>query len=99
MGGVKMANFEKDIECLFKEDIKNSDDFCVELWSALANVEWTNKDGSDVKCSFRYAGEIIADIRGSGRYMDWYCGREYAIVSNRISSEMDKLGWTYKTDE
>lgn len=87
--------FEKAIELLFSDKIKNDDEFCKELWSALANVEWINDDSSIFSVGFRYAGALIADIRGSGICMDWYCSGEYAKVSEHIESELNKIGWKY----
>lgn len=36
-----------------------------EVWPLLKNQHWS--------CSWRYAGGIIADMRGEGDYIDWYC--------------------------
>lgn len=36
-----------------------------EVWTVLKNQTWS--------CSWRYAGGIVADMRGEGDYMDWYC--------------------------
>lgn len=36
-----------------------------DVWPRLANNTWS--------CSWRYAGGIVADMRGQGDYMDWYC--------------------------
>lgn len=90
-----LRNFEEDIKTLFLEQIKNNDEFCKELWSALTNIEWINNDGSYFYCTFRYAGALIADIRESGGYMDWYCSSEYAKVSEYIEEKLNSLGWKY----
>ena len=36
-----------------------------EVWPLLAGETWF--------CSWRYAGGIVADMRESGDYIDWYC--------------------------
>ena len=36
-----------------------------EVWPLLKDQHWS--------CSWRYAGGIIADMRGEGDYIDWYC--------------------------
>ena len=36
-----------------------------EVWPILKNETWS--------CSWRYAGGIVADMRGEGDYIDWYC--------------------------
>ena len=49
------------------------------LYAALCNTEWQEQDAWEVlrdrtwSCSWRGAGGIVADIRGEGDYMDWYC--------------------------
>ena len=36
-----------------------------QVWPQLKNQTWS--------CSWRYAGGIVADMRGQGDYIDWYC--------------------------
>jgi len=43
----------------------NNDFMRNEVWPILTEKKWS--------CSWRHAGSIIADIRGEGDYMDWYC--------------------------
>jgi hypothetical protein len=90
-----MRDFETDLEDLFGEKIKSDEEFCKNVWSALSNKIWTNADGAEFSCTFRYAGGLIADIRGSGGYMDWYCSAPYATVTKEIESGMGGLGWTH----
>ena len=92
-------DFEEDIKLLFEDNIKKDDNFCKELWGALANVKWINKDGKIFECSFRYAGGLIADIRESGSYMDWYCSYEYATISDYIAKQLSSLGWKYEVED
>ena len=69
------------------------------FWPILANIKWS--------CSWRYAGEIIADIRNVGDYMDWYCSgidseefsNEYVregTVTEEIREDLKKLDWIIK---
>ena len=88
---------EDTIEAEFGSDIRSSKEFCVEMWSALANIRWYYKDDKeDEGLTFREAGGVIADIRGEGGYLDWYCSGPYAEVSERISQGMAKHGWTWR---
>jgi hypothetical protein len=94
-----MNKFFKDFEEEFGADIKKDDEICKRLYSALCNTEWfhddyKSKDG--VLCSFRYSGSLIARIRGTGCYMDWYCCAEPAIVSDDIRERMGNRGWRAK---
>jgi len=43
----------------------NNDFQRLEMWPILKAQSWS--------CSWRYAGGIVADIRGTGDYLDWYC--------------------------
>lgn len=36
-----------------------------DVWTVLTDRTWS--------CSWRGAGGIVADIRGEGDYLDWYC--------------------------
>ena len=94
-----MRDFLEDLETEFGNLIRSSDEFCKELWSALTNTDWNGPDGNPAYnlfgVSFRAAGGIIADIRGSGNYMHWYCESPSGIVSKRISDGMAKYGWSH----
>lgn len=49
------------------------------LYAALCNTEWCKKDVVSIlkeeywSCSWRAAGGIVADMRQTGDYIDWYC--------------------------
>lgn len=86
--------FVKDLNLAFGQDIME-DSFAAEVWSALASVTWHNPSRNllGYAYSFRSAGALIAEMRGEGHYMDWYCSGPYAIVSDYIAMSMKKLGW------
>lgn len=72
------------------------DDVAKLLWSALANVEWYHIEShAEVGYSFRAAGALIADLRGEGDYLDWYCCAPDRQVSVLISHTLRKQGWIY----
>ena len=87
------VNFESDLEKTFEKRMKESDDFCTQIWSALANIIWKHKSGEEYSCTFRYAGGMIADIIDKGGYMDWYCSGPCETVSDEIKKDMLDLGW------
>jgi len=91
-----MKEFEKSIKKMLGVLIRNNDKVCVELWSALANVDWYHPEKHlEASYSFRAAGGLIAEIKGEGDYMDWYCSGPYAEVSDRIAHALRKEGWIY----
>lgn len=92
--------FENDLEELLGDRLRASKDMCRALWSSLANVDWycTNiqeMEESHVAYSFRAAGRVIADIRGEGDYMDWYCSGPPGEVDPLIARALYKRGWIY----
>lgn len=95
------CKFEQDLKFHLAEKMKESEEFCVEVWSALANVNWYHPESHDeYGCSFRYAGGLIAEILGDYsdmNYMKWYCSGPYATVSDTIARAMKKSGWIADT--
>ena len=61
------------------EKIRRDDAYAQNFYAALCNQVWQEQDAWQIlsdrtwSCSWRGAGGIVADIRGSGDYMDWYC--------------------------
>ena len=52
---------------------KASKAYSQNLYAAMANNLFYKND-KEWSCSWRYAGGIVADIRGMGEsYIDWYC--------------------------
>jgi hypothetical protein len=86
-------SFEQALRDGLGGTIKN-DEIAKQLWSALANVDWYNPTTrEDASYSFRAAGGLIAELRGEGDYMDWYCCGPYAEVSDHIARVLKKQGW------
>lgn len=60
--------------------VRASDRYAQNLYAAMCNREfirnevWQQLQGEPRwRCSWRYAGGIIADLREQGDYVDWYC--------------------------
>jgi hypothetical protein len=85
--------FEKALRDGLGDRIKD-DEVAKEVWSALANVDWYHpQTHQHAGYSFRAAGGLIAELRGEGDYMDWYCCGPYAVVSDLIARTLKKQGW------
>lgn len=61
------------------DKIRTNDTYAQNFYAALCNRSWHEQDAWEIlrdrtwSCSWRTAGSIVADIRGSGDYIDWYC--------------------------
>jgi len=61
------------------DKIRNDDAYAQNFYAALCNQEWQEEDVWEIlrdqtwSCSWRSAGAIVAEIRGHGDYLDWYC--------------------------
>ena len=54
-----------------------------DVWPILKDQRWS--------ASWRYAGGIVADMRGEGDYIDWYCS---GIRNNEPLEPGEWEGWT-----
>jgi hypothetical protein len=61
------------------QKVRESKTYSQNLYAAMCNNEFQKLDVMEVlkentwSCSWRYAGGIIAHMRGQGDYIDWYC--------------------------
>lgn len=74
-------NLEKDLKTStwIVNKVKENDTYAQNLYAALCNNEFVKNEILPIlkeefwSCSWRYAGELIAEIKGSGDYLDYYC--------------------------
>jgi hypothetical protein len=106
-----------DLKFNLERDLHRSDNiadkvqnlsYARDLYAALCNNEWIPKDAMEIlknegyNCSWRYAGGIVARLRGTGDYMDFYCSSldDYAtpegVVTDEIMHDFNQLGWILK---
>ena len=92
---------------------RTRDAYAQNLYAAMCNNEfqrldtWTLLTGRTWGCSWRSAGGIVADMLGTGDYMDWYCsGIQGDTRDIDYSSAMEKgidlknyVGESVVTDE
>lgn len=61
------------------EKVRSSDTYAQNLYAAMCNNEFQRAEMWPIltdkfwHCSWRYAGGIIAHMKGHGDYIDWYC--------------------------
>ena len=73
--------------------VRASDAYAQNLYAAMCNNEFRQNDvwplltDQNWSCSWRYAGGIVADMRGQGDYMDWYCSGIGGVIGG--GSEYD----------
>jgi len=86
--------FEMAVNRALGDRIRASDEMASAMWSALANLDWKHANGDIAGYTFRGAGDLIAAVRGSGNYMDWYCSGPYETVHPDIEAALLAEGWT-----
>lgn len=97
----KKDNLEYDLRTTdwILEKVRANDDYARHLYAALCNNEFVRNEVLPIlkeqvwRCSWRYAGGIISDMREEGLYVDWYCGGGEGSVTEEIRADLLKLGW------
>jgi hypothetical protein len=68
-----------------------------DTWSILANLTWS--------CTWRYAADLVAEIRENEDYLTWYCsgtgfaGTDFAgfveesFITEEVEYDLDCIGW------
>lgn len=75
-------------------ELARSELFAGLLYAALCNTTWRRVGSDQVwHCSWRYAGKLVAGLRGEGSYLDWYCWGHEAEVDEQVLLEIEALGW------
>ena len=94
------ANLEKDLLKVDWIAEKCQDDkYAVDLYGALCNNRFFKND-KEWTCSWRYAGELVADLRNKNEnYMDFYCSGNEGEVTSEITHDLLNLGWIVKPYE
>lgn len=100
------------------EKARSSESYSQNIYAALCNNEFIKLDvvpiltGQRWGCSWRYAGGIVADMRQSGDYIDWYCSGIFdqtgndrrsgfvpeGMITDEIREDFLRLGWIPSDD-
>jgi hypothetical protein len=96
----KNNNMEYDLRSTdwILDKVRASEVYAQNLYAAMCNNEFQKLDVMPIlrdekwSCSWRYAGGIVADMRESGDYIDWYCsgikGEMYDDSDEELTEEM-----------
>ena len=101
------------------EKVRASEVYAQNLYAAMCNNDFQKLAVMPIlkdekwSCSWRHAGGIIADMRETGDYIDWYCSgmggvagvsdgvegfQPESTVTKEIETDFKKLGWIIFTD-
>ena len=81
------------------EKVRADDRYAKKLYGAMCNIRWQYQDIMPIlkdkwwTVSWRSAGGIVADIRGEGDYLDWYCSGNEGRVDPEIEEDLAAIGW------
>jgi len=85
------------------ERIRRDDAYAQNFYAALCDRSWREDDAWEIlsdrtwRVSWRTAGAIVSDIRGSGDYMDWYCsGMMTSHPDDDLGSDRDSITGTVR---
>lgn len=91
--------FEATLDRLFGERVRADGAFGVDLWSALAGVEWRNEQGETVCYSHRRAGDVVEWVREDGCYLEWYASGDAGEIADWIGDALRDAGWSWSAPE
>ena len=72
-----------------------------DVWGILKNITWD--------CNWRYAADLVSEIREDESYIDWYCSGtgfrgidfagfvEESYVTEEIETDFGQIGWLLTT--
>ena len=109
-------NLEEDIRaCAWMlKKVQDSETYAQNLYAAMCNnvfqrnEVWPRLRDEYWSCSWRSAGGIVAELRGQGDYLDWYCSGIFgageadsyqgyvdeSTVTDEIRQDLFAIGWT-----
>lgn len=85
--------FEAAVDRALGAKMRADDEVCREVWCALANNEWTHRNGDTAGYTWRAAGDLVAAVSGKGDYMRWYMSGPAGEISERCALAMGRQGW------
>jgi hypothetical protein len=113
----KVFNLERDVRSTdwMVDKIRSQETYAQNFYAALCNNKYQPRDvwgiltNIDWECSWRYAAGIVAEIRETEDYIDWYCSGtgfsgtdftgfvEESFVTPEIETDLNTVGWILLT--
>lgn len=94
------------------EKVRASETYAQNIYAALCNNDFVKAESLRILrqdpekdlwgCSWRHAGGIVANMRQSGDYVDWYCSGSLSSmngyvpegeITREVRADFFKLGW------
>lgn len=85
------------------QKVQNDHVYAQNLYAALCNTSWIKEESETPwSCSWRYAGALVARLRGEGDYMDWYCSSTFreevgfvmeGVLVHEVVEDLANIGW------
>lgn len=75
------------------QKVKTNEAYAQNLYAALCNNQFIRNEVVSIlkedvwSCTWRYAGGIIADIKGHGDYLDYYCSGIGNVTYDTVEDE------------
>ena len=92
-------NLEYDLRaCDYIVEKCKDEYYAQNIYAALCNNSFRKNEVMPIlmedswSCSWRYAGGIVADLRGEGDYLDWYCSGIQGDIPDETYNEMTQEG-------
>ena len=79
------------------EKVRTQEYYAQNLYAAMCNNQFQRNDVWPIlseqkwSCSWRHAGGVIADMRGKGDYVDWYCSGINGDETEMTPGDWDNL--------
>lgn len=79
------------------EKVRTQEYYAQNLYAAMCNNQFQRNDVWPIlseqkwSCSWRHAGGVIADMRGKGDYIDWYCSGINGDETEMTPGDWDNL--------
>lgn len=88
--------FEATLDRAVGDRVRDDGACGVDLWCAIAGVEWSNDRGDSVTYSHRRAGDVVAWVREEGSCIEWYASGEAGHVADWIGDALREAGWSWR---